>query len=164
MVKGVEIDEEATKAEWSSSIGRLMMAFGEIEAVTQLFLYKFPRDAIFETTARLNFGVRTRLVADVVENHPDIETKSKTEFVGLLKEARRLSDTRNIIAHSPLMMRYYEHPIEGWQHYEIVLGNVRNREEPITKDALKDIVEEVETLARSLWDSFAKIGEQAGVK
>jgi hypothetical protein len=138
-------------------IGRFVLAFGDIENVTYLALYQLPKDNIFETTSSLAFGKRVQLVMELVANHPEVNDSLREKFIALLKKATKLSETRNHVAHSPLMMKVYHHEAHGWIHEEVELGNVRNRERGVSLKALRTATSEAEKLAKSLYKQYHKI-------
>ena len=82
--------------------------------------FQLPKDKIFGTTATLGFGKRVDLVIELIEGHPEVRETVPTRFIARLKEAKKLSGTRNTVAHSPLMLTVYEHETEGWGHQELL--------------------------------------------
>jgi hypothetical protein len=71
--------------------------------------------------------------------------------------SKKLSETRNLVAHSPVVMKVYHHPKEGWTHREIALANAKNRDRDISLAILKKAVTESERLAKALYDVYGKI-------
>ena len=119
---------EDTRGKWGALVGRFILSFGDIENVTYLALLHLPKDKIFETTSSLGFGKRIDLILELINGHPEINEDLSKRFSAKLRSAKKLSETRNLIAHSPLMLDIYEHPKEGWPHYEFALGNAKNKD------------------------------------
>jgi len=65
--------------------------------------------------------------------------------------------TRNLVAHSPVVMKVYHHPKEGWTHREIALANAKNRDREVSLANLKKAVSESERLAKALYGLYGKI-------
>jgi hypothetical protein len=140
---------------WGGLVGRFVLAFGDIENVTYMALAQIPRDAIFKSTSTLGFGKRADLVAELVQDHPEVSEAARSRLVKYLKEAKTLSETRNTLAHSPLMLKLYTHP--QWTHAELGIASVRNREKPITLTILRQSVRKAETLSAKLYRAYSRV-------
>ncbi len=154
--------EEWPREKWGAMVGQLILFFGDIENVTYLALLQLPKDKIFETTSSLSFGKRVDLVLELIKGHPEISEELSANFSTKLRAAKKLSEIRNIVAHSPLMMNVYVHPTEGWTHNEMALGNARNNENNLSFDELSVAVVQVETLAKELYELYSEIYKCTG--
>jgi hypothetical protein len=140
---------------WGGLVGRFVLAFGDIENVTYMALSQIPRDTIFKSTASLGFGKRADLVSEIVQDHPEVSTAAQNRLVKYLKEAKALSEIRNILAHSPLMLKLYQHP--QWNHAELGIASARNRDKPITLAVLRTNVRKAETLSGKLYRAYSRV-------
>ena len=140
---------------WGGLVGRFVLAFGDIENVTYLALSQLPRDSIFKSTSTLGFGKRVDLVIEIVRDHPEVSAFTRALFIRHLKEAKVLSDTRNTLAHSPLVLSLYRHP--EWTHAELGIGTVRNSDKPVTLQVLRSKTREVEALAKKLHRAYSRV-------
>jgi hypothetical protein len=150
-------DDRDLRSEWAPVVGRLILSFGDIENVTYLALLQLPKDKIFATTSSLPFGKRVDLVLDLVDGHPEIAEDLSKRFAEKLRDAKKLSETRNMVAHSPLVMQIFQHPKEGWVHREMALANAKNKEKALSLDALTQAASEADRLARELYDLYGSI-------
>ena len=103
----------------------------------------------------LGFGKRADLVVELVKDHAEIGKRLSERFVEKLKAAKKLSETRNLVAHSPVVMKVYHHPKEGWTHREIALANAKNRD--LSLATLRKAVREADRLAKALYNLYGKI-------
>jgi hypothetical protein len=149
--------EEDSRERWAPLVGRLILSFGDIENVTYLALLQLPKDKIFETTSSLGFGKRAELVLELIDGHPEIGESLSKEFSEKLRMAKKLSETRNLVAHSPLMMKIYEHPKEGWMHREIALASAKNKDEGLSFYKLAEAATKAEMLAKDLYELYGEI-------
>lgn len=118
-------------------------------------LTQIPRDTIFKSTSTLGFGKRADLVAEIIQDHPEVSAAARSRLTRYLREAKALSETRNTLAHSPLMLTLYRHP--QWTHVEMGIASVRNREKPITLKLLRETTREVESLAGKLYRAYSRV-------
>jgi hypothetical protein len=138
-------------------VGRFILSFGDIENVTYLALLQLPKDKIFQTTSTLGFGKRADLVVELIKDHTEIGKRLSERFVEKLKAAKKLSETRNLVAHSPVVMKVYHHPKEGWTHREIALANAKNRDRDVSLASLRKAATEADRLAKALYNLYGKI-------
>ena len=153
-------DERDLRGEWAPIVGRFILSFGDIENVTYLALLQLPKDKIFATTSSLSFGKRVDLVLELVDGHPEIAKNLAKTFAEKLKNAKKLSETRNVVAHSPLVMQIFQHPKEGWIHREMALANAKNKEKALSLEDLTQAASEADKLARELYDLYGSIHQQ----
>jgi hypothetical protein len=89
---------------WRELVGRAILAFGEIEVISYRLLVGLPSERIFESVAHLPFARRVNLILQLLAAKPG---KGRPELVKLLKEAKRLAETRNLVAHNPMAVGVY---------------------------------------------------------
>ena len=88
---------------WSNAIGGLILNFGQVEFVSHRWIQHFAADPILGDLAiDMTFSRRLALIAELVErsNLPADKRQRATE---LWREAGKLSETRNTIAHNPMV-------------------------------------------------------------
>lgn len=146
-----------SRDEWCQLIERFILAFGDIENISYFALFQLPTDKIFKTTSTLNFTKRVDLILELLEDQTKIPKDEREKFEKLLNDAKKLAETRNIVAHSPLMMKVYEHPVEGLIHKEEALGTLRNKERAISVKDLTDAADRVEDLAKGLVETYRMV-------
>ena len=134
-----------------------MLGFGDVENLTYLALLQLPKDKIFEPASKLSFSNRVDLVRELIAGRPEIPDDLQKQLSERLSAAKQLSETRNIVAHSPLMMTIYEHPQEGWTHTEMGLGNAKNKDKAISLENLGAAAEEAEAMAKELYELYGKV-------
>jgi hypothetical protein len=145
------------RKKWVPLVGKFVLFFGDIENVTYLALRQLPKDRIFRTTATLGFSKRVDLVIELISDHAEIDGQLSERFIEKLKAAKKLSETRNLVAHSPVVMKVYHHPKEGWTHHEIALASARSHDQELSLTDLRKAVAESEKLAKVLYTLYGKI-------
>ena len=145
--------------EWAMLVGRFILLFGDVENVTHLALVQLETLLGEEIKPHPRFANRVEQVVGLMKRVSQFEEDAVAEFVEKLKAAKMLSDTRNHVAHSPLMLTIYDHPKHGWKHQEIGLANARNRLKAMSLKDLQDSVREVERLSGSLYKLYAQLYE-----
>jgi hypothetical protein len=95
-----------------------------------------------------------------VDGHPEIAEDLSKKFAEKLRDAKKLSETRNMVAHSPLVMQIFQHPKEGWVHREMALANAKNKEKGLSLNALTQAASDADRLARELYDLYGSIHKQ----
>lgn len=93
---------------WSKQIGSLLMAFGGIEGLTYLGLKALPRDSIFKNVVRLNFGQRADILSSILNGRRHDAPTLVAVAIELMNSAKKLAETRNLVAHNPLSMNIYQ--------------------------------------------------------
>ena len=145
-------------AEWESLVGKAMVRFGDIELVVTKCLTIIPRDEMGKTAARLEFGRRSDLLIEILTGKED-RGEHLEQIMVLVKRAKRLADTRNLIAHNPVMLDMYvrsENEQEVDVDSEWTIRSARNDDHVITIEELREFVAEVEDVAAELWGAFLR--------
>lgn len=153
-----EQTEENPEEKWRPWVGRFVMAFGGVENVTYSALKQLPKDQIHRTAWKLGLGWRIDLVIELIPGLERTSEDLKTRFVGLLKRSKQLSDIRNKIAHSPLMLTVYEHPSEEWSFiHQLTLASIKNPEDSVSFEQLVKVTEETEFVVGELYGVYQQI-------
>lgn len=148
---------DAEREKWVAVVGRLILSFGDIENITYLGLLQLPKDSIFESTSKLGFGARVDLLLEILNGREKLDPTLRKAFSDKLLAAKTLAEIRNTVAHSPLMLSVYQHPTEEWIHTELSLGNAKNKDEALTLEKLSASTDEVEGLAKDLYNLYGEI-------
>jgi hypothetical protein len=151
------IQHQEERENWVALIGRLILAFGDIENITYLALLQLPKDSIFESTSKLGLGARIDLILEILNGQEKLSNNLKASFSDKLLAAKKLAETRNIVSHSPLMLSIYQHPTEDWIHTELSLGNAKNKDKALTLEKLSAFTDQAEALAKDLYSLYGDI-------
>ena len=92
---------------WALAVGRLLLAFGEIEHTTDACLRLFPQDDIFVSVVDLPLNKRLKLVRAILSSRQDLK-KQTVGLVATLQRIEALINVRNTVAHNPLVMAFYK--------------------------------------------------------
>ncbi len=142
--------------EWRAVVGKAIVSFGELELITQQCLVHLPTDKISETSSKLPFGRRADLVIELLGSWP-AKNEAVTQFIEMLKRARKLAETRNHIAHNPVMMNLFlDHAKRPFAKRGIVSAR---GERLIDLEELKEFADEVEDLAATMWLQIGKVSQ-----
>lgn len=76
----------AKQVRWRTTVGRFLLAFGEIEWFTYHMLSELPTERIFESTVNLRFAQRVGVVSQLL-HAKDISDELKDEANRLLEHA-----------------------------------------------------------------------------
>jgi hypothetical protein len=143
--------------EWRAVVGKAIVGFGELELVTHQCLAHIPSDKISETSSKLPFARRVDLIIEILEGRAPIPSDA-AKFVEMLKRARKLAETRNDIAHNPVMMNVFVHRASGDILVERSIATARGGR-IIDLPELTEFADEVEDLAASMWLQIGKVAE-----
>jgi len=89
---------------WAIAIGRVFVAFGGIEYTLFKCLENIPSDNILQSTKNLPLGKRVDLLQEILTIHENLEA---VELKRNLRKIKTLSESRNLIAHNPLVLDLY---------------------------------------------------------
>lgn len=141
------------RGEWASAIGRAFVAFGSIEHVTVVCLREIPKDRIQRSTSSFQLKSRIDLILELLEAHPGTVFEQLGEKLAL---AKSMVGTRNLIAHNPLMLDYYQHPDGSYTHKENIVS-LRKEQHRITLPELQQFAAKSEQLASELYGCMSAV-------
>lgn len=147
MVKLVDLS-----GKWAEAIGQAFVAFGSFEHVTVACLEQIPLDPIARSTAKLGLAHRIELIVEILSAH---QGEVFTDLASKLEEARGMTPTRNLIAHNPLVMVFYQHADGAIFHREVIAA--LHKERQITLEELQDFARRAEKLASDLYGTAGKV-------
>jgi len=145
--------------EWQAAVGKAIVSFAELELITYKCLAHIPADQIAETASRLQFSRRVDLIVEILEGRSPLP-QAVSEFVAMLKRAKELAQTRNDIAHNPVMLNVFVHRVTGDVLLEHSIAAARGNRF-IDISSAKEFAAEVEDLAASMWLQIGKVAESA---
>ena len=108
----------AKEVQWRTAIGRFILSFGSIEWFTYNMLLVLPTERIFESVRFLGFKQRINLVIQLLQEK-NIDDEIADKAIGLLNEAKELANTRNLIAHNPLLLNLFDDKVGVDLQYQI---------------------------------------------
>lgn len=151
-------DYQRQLAEWKTLVGTVILSFGDIELITLKCLAHLPTDNIYESASTLPFGRRVDLIIEILQGYGN-KPNAATTLIEKLKQAKSLSEYRNLLAHNPLVADIYVHQITGDVVVEHGISSARKKEKSIDLASLKELAGEVEGLASELYMTLGKIVE-----
>ena len=143
--------------EWRRVVGKAIVCFGELELITYKCLAHIPSDKIVEASSRLSFGRRVDFIVEILEGRAPLPAEVAA-FVDMLKRAKKLAETRNDIAHNPVMLNVFVHKVSGDVLLEHSIAAARGGRF-IDLASATEFADEVEDLAAAMWLQTAKVSE-----
>lgn len=137
---------------WAEAIGQAFVAFGSFEHVTVACLEQIPLDPIARSTAKLGLAHRIELIVEILTAH---QGDIFTDLASKLEEAKAMTPTRNLIAHNPLVMDFYQRADGTLFHREVITA--LHKERQITLEELQDFARRAERLASDLYGAAGKV-------
>lgn len=141
--------------EWEQLVGKAIIRFGEIEIISLKCLAYFSRDRIGVSLAKLNFARRADILIELLQGRGNIGQDAQ----GLLEafqRARTLAETRNLIAHNPVMLDLYVNQDSTESCADYSIASARSGSKTLDLAGLKEFSAEVDDLAATLWMHFAR--------
>ena len=116
MAKLVDLDHK-----WATLIGRGFIAFGHIESCSYACILAFMPDIAAKHLNKRNLASRLEVLRDVAREL-DIAEPHRLRFLALIDDVRELAETRNLIAHNPLVLNIFEEDEEVFSK-EMIMSN-----------------------------------------
>ena len=134
---------ETEQAKWRDLVGGFILAFGDIEVITHRLWKDHCRGIppLFKNRV-------TTLLSTLQNTNPKNE-----EVIVCLKEALRLADRRNTIAHNPTQAQVFQHGRTGELLVEMAISS-ETSDDYIDDAQLKELSAEVEGLVTRLYISL----------
>lgn len=147
---------------WAVEIGRFVMAFGSIEALTYAMLRQCPRDPIAKPLVDANLPLRARL-AVLIAIASSRHDEEWDQVAALLEGVAKLSSKRNLIAHSGVTFELSFGEDGSFAFRQVILNRKMGRSaNPKQRIAFNDLVkhrEAAENLERALVSSLGELLE-----
>ncbi len=141
---------------WALAVGRLILAFGDIEWVSLQCLHALPRDSVYGSLATLPLGRRIALLCEILGARPDLGEAAET-LSDLFGRAEELSRVRNLVAHNPTAFGVYHDESTGRIHLVDEISSSKNPNRALTYEELSSAASEAESLASALSEAFYQI-------
>lgn len=145
--------------EWAAAIGKAFVAFGSIEHTTVVCLRQIPKDQFRRFAKGLNLTPRVDLLLEILESYPVPECIELSEK---LERVKALAKTRNLIAHNPLVLEFYEDGNGGYAYKEAIAA-IHREGHKITLAEVQDFAAKSEQLAGDLIGISMKAFKALGV-
>ena len=143
--------------EWRRVVGKAIVCFGELELITYKCLAHIPSDNKAGTSSLLPFGRRVALIIEILEGRKPWSAEIAA-FVEMLKRAKKLAETRNDIAHNPVMLNVFVHKVSGDVLLEHSIATARGGRF-IDLSSATEFADEVEDLASAMWLQIGKMSQ-----
>jgi hypothetical protein len=134
------------RGQWAAAIGKAFVAFGSIEHITIVCLREIPKDRIQKSTSGFMLTPRIDLLLELLEAH---QGDAFDQLAGHLKQAKSMVQTRNLIAHNPLVLSFYQ-DAEGEFTYEESIISLKKEGHKISLPELEAFAQRSEELASDL--------------
>lgn len=138
---------------WAEPVGKSILAFGGIEHVVVVALREIPTDRIQKSAIRMQLAAKVDLLLEILEGYAGAEY---IELATALKDVKELAKTRNIIAHNPLVLEFYEID-EGNFLTNEVIAVIHKEGHKLSLTDLNDFVGKAEALLDRLHGCVAAV-------
>ena len=138
-------------ARWAPLIGRMFIAFGSIERTTHQCIHDWAGETIHKHFARSPLSSRIDLARDLTKSQ-DAKKATKEAFVDLLLTAKKLAESRNLVAHNPLCLVVLQDTLDN-PFLEAIAHNTDDSK-LLSYEALVEIVRRTELCAEELVQNF----------
>ncbi len=143
---------EATR--WAPLIGRLFIAFGNIEETTHLSIRDWAGAQIHRHFIKASLVARIDLAIDLTKTRKS-ELSAKEFYCESLIRARNLTQYRNLVAHNPLCLRITQDSIKS--PLQEAVCHISNESKYLSFDELNEIVAAAEDCAEKMRKQFAAL-------
>lgn len=149
-----EVDFEAEERKFAPLVGRAILDFGRIEFCSLQAAEILPHETILKTAANLPLTARLDLLIEIFQGRRK-KGEAVNRFIALLQICKKLTKTRNIIAHNPLLVEM-SFP-KGGCHQIPKICKYLDREKKVTQEQLIKFCEDTASLADELEDSIHSV-------
>ena len=144
---------------WAAAIGKAFVAFGSIEHTTVVCLRQIPKDQIQRFAKSLKLAARIDLLLELLEpySHPEC-----AELSDKLRQVKTLAQTRNLIAHNPLVLEFYEDNSGGYAFAESIAA-IHKEGHKISLSETQKFAADADNMASELIGASMKAFQALGV-
>ncbi len=132
--------------QWAAAIGKAFIAFGSIEHTVVVCLKEIPRDSAPRFFRPIPLGKKIEFLLEVLMQRQGPEC---SVLVGNLLRAKDLAESRNLVAHNPLVLSIYEND-KGELAFEESISHVYKEGKEMSLSDLQNFADESERLASEL--------------
>ena len=141
------------KGPWAAAIGRAFVAFGNIEFITLHCLEFIPKDRIQRSASALGLVQRVELLQELLEAN---KAESASELSRQLGRAKALAPTRNLLAHNPIFVDFYQHKDGSYVQVQRI-RSVAKPKRTLTLTQVETFADEAENLANDLYHASSAV-------
>lgn len=138
-------------ARWAPLIGRMFIAFGSIERTTHQCIHDWAGKTIHKHFARAPLSSRIDLARDLARSQ-DAKKATQEAFVLSLLTAKKLAESRNLVAHNPLCLVVFQDTIDN--PLLEAIAHHTDDSKILSYEALAEIVVRTELCAEELIQNF----------
>ncbi|MGF6091089.1 hypothetical protein [Pseudomonas sp. 18173] len=138
-------------ARWAPIIGRLFIAFGSIERTTHECIRDWAGEIIHKHFANAPLSARIDFARDLAKAQ-DATYATQEAFVQSLLSAKKLAQNRNLVAHNPLCLVFFQDSLD--RPFLEAVAHHTNDQKILSYEALVEIVERSERCAEELIHNF----------
>ncbi|MFT2792932.1 hypothetical protein ACMV5I_23085 [Serratia sp. T13T92] len=135
---------------WAPVVGKFVLGFGSLEHHTYILLKKHVEPIVLKYTSNLPFKTRIKFLRNIFVNH-----KYSQRYTACMDSIIELIDMRNLIAHNPLFLVFYEEPED--RVYDEAIGSYKKINELILYEDLVKAVNKIESIEHELISISAEI-------
>ncbi len=136
---------------WEPLIGRLFIAFGSIERTTHKCIRDWAGSNIHKHFVRAGLSARIDLAIDLIASQ-EAEKATKDAYCKSLQKAKQLAKHRNLVAHNPLCLVFFQDELED--SFLEAIAHSTDDNKLLSFDELLSVVEEAEQLAEDITHNF----------
>jgi len=157
-IKAMSTLEEpvTTMAPWAQQIGRLVIAFGEIEYAVCQVLVHVPEVNQFPGMKNREFKVRANAAIGYTNARVQNDAPRRALVHGL-NEAIKLAESRNLIAHNPVRFALYTGPDEQQINFRMEIVSLRDETKIVTLPQVQALADKAEGVAGSLDEALRQV-------
>lgn len=143
------------REKWAPLIGRLILAFGEVEYCFMVCLGPLDSHEGWPSLKHAKFKKKANKSIEVLTKKYSKFPESK-RAIYLINEAVKRAKARNLVAHNPLNIAPYNDSNNNIE-FHLIIGSLRNHQVHIAEAELTNIMEEIEQIASELHDIVNRI-------
>jgi hypothetical protein len=148
------MDYDEQEREFAPLVGKAILNFGLIEFSTLEVAELLLNETTVRKAEKLMFKARIALLIEMLIRRHE-KGEAVIRLIRLLNEAIALADTRNMIAHNPLLIDI-SWDKEKYIHNPIICKYL-DREKKVTRQCLIKFCQDVEALAEELSDAIHSV-------
>ena len=143
------------KERWAGLVGRVILAFGEIELSILECLIDVPNENLYPQYKDEEFHKKANKAIQVL-NDSSIEPKLRRKMVKLINLAMQKAKDRNLVAHNPLHLGFYT-DMDGSLDFRYEIRSLRRQEVFMTLRELETLALDIEQLAGNVYETMSAI-------
>ncbi|CAI0833206.1 hypothetical protein [Serratia fonticola] len=138
---------------WAPVVGKFVLGFGSLEHHTYILLKKHIDPITLKYTSNLPFKTRVKFLRDIFVSN-DNNNKYSQRYRACMDSIIELIDMRNLIAHNPLFLVFYEEPED--RVYDEAIGSYKKINELVLYEDLVQAVNKIDSIEHELYSISAE--------